>query len=102
MRLHKRPTAIALLLCIGSAVAAQPAPARPAIVPPARRIVDNVVLLEHTSDAFTRAPQWTLASAPLATAGGADAPDFDLTHVRAVAILSDGRIVTLSPVGNRL
>ena len=69
---------------------------------PTRRVVDGVVLLEHPADAFARAPQWTLASTPLAIAGGADAPDYDLTTARAVEILSDGRIVTLSPVGARL
>ena len=69
---------------------------------PTRQVVNGVVVLQHAPDVFEKAPKWSLAAAPLATAGGADAPDYDLTYARVVEILSDGRLVTLAPVGVRL
>ncbi len=42
------------------------------------------------------------ANGVITCAGGADDVDHDLTHPSNVEILSDGRIVSLSPVGNQL
>ncbi|MES2522301.1 MAG: hypothetical protein V4617_06370 [Gemmatimonadota bacterium] len=59
-------------------------------------------VLSHAANAFDRAPQWSLAPAPVATAGGAHAPNHDLTNAWEVELLSDGRLVTLASIGNRL
>ena len=81
-----------------SAVAASQAP-----VLPTRSVAGEVVVLQHGPDAFDRAPKWSLESKPIATAGGAaGVPEFDLTGAGDVEILSDGRLVTLAMVGNRL
>ena len=74
----------------------------PAPVLPARQLLGGIVVLQHRVDAFDRAPQWSLAPAAIATAGGASSPDYDLTNAWYVELLSDGRLVTLAPVGNRL
>jgi hypothetical protein len=103
MRCLHLSTAFGVLFSVGSAhAAAQSTPSSPGPVLPTRQLVDGVVVLQHRAGAFERAPQWSLAPAPLATAGGPAAPDYDLTYARAVEILSDGRLVTLAPVGNRL
>lgn len=70
---------------------------------PTSRMQDGVRILEHAADALDRAPRLTLDSIPVAVLGGARAdPAFDLTYAAYAALLSDGRVVTLAPVGNRL
>jgi hypothetical protein len=65
-------------------------------------VIDGVVVLQHRGDAFNRAPTWTLAPAPVGTAGGDGAPEFDLTYASDIELLSDGRIVSLARIGSRL
>jgi len=67
---------------------------------PRSRLVDGVVELQHSADAFQRAPQFVLSAKPLATL--VDQASVDLTWAFDVALLSDGRIVTLARVGNHL
>jgi hypothetical protein len=70
---------------------------------PTRELEAGVTVFRHNADAFTRAPQWSLTATPIATAGGAaGGAEFDLTNVRNVELLSDGRMATLAPIGNRL
>jgi hypothetical protein len=71
-------------------------------VVPIRAVQNGVTVLQRRADAFTRAPQWIVEDKPVAVAGGSGAPDYDLTFAWNVEILSDGRLVTLAPVGNRL
>ncbi len=52
----------------------------------------------YPKSVFSSAPRISLSAGPVAVAGGADAdPNFDLTFVSDVHVLSDGRLVTYSP-----
>ena len=93
-------TAALLITLCGTHLDAQQRPASPVV--PTRELVNGIVVLTHRADAFTRAPQWSIAAEPIATAGGVDAPDFDLTNVAVVELLTDGRLVTLARIGSRL
>lgn len=66
---------------------------------PARSVEGGVTVLTHRADALGKAPGWRLG-ALIGRAGGAAAPDIELTNVLNVALMSDGRMLTLSPVGN--
>ena len=70
-------------------------------IPATVRVVDGITVLEHGADALDRAPRLRIDSAPLASMGGTDA-EFDLTHVRSVILLPDGRVATFASLGNRL
>jgi hypothetical protein len=78
-----------------------PLTARSQPVLPVRSLARGVVQLTHAKDAFAKAPVYTLGASPIAVAGGVDAPDWDLTSVSGVVLRPDGRLVTLSQVGNR-
>src|SRR5688572_15544047 len=82
-------TAASLLVLLTAPVAAQSRPVSGAPVLPRRAVVNGITLLTHRADAFERAPQWSLELEPIGTAGGAAAPDYDLTYVANVEILSD-------------
>lgn len=70
---------------------------------PTPRIVNGVTILEHPADAFTRAPQFTIDTVPVAVMGGAGAdPKYDLTHADVVVPLRDGRYATFGRVGSQL
>lgn len=72
-------------------------------VPASTRVDNGVTTYEHSPDAFTKAPQWTLEETPVSTMGGADGdPQFDLTRVYFAVLLSDGRVMTFAPVGNKV
>jgi hypothetical protein len=72
-------------------------------VMPVTRVVNGVMIREHSASAFARAPQLALDAKPLMVMGGLDGdPAYDLTWAQYVVPLRDGRIVTLSPVGNKL
>src|SRR5688572_10626722 len=75
-------TAALLITLCGTHLDAQQRHASPVV--PTRELVNGIVVLTHRADAFTRAPQWSIAAEPIATAGGVDAPDFDLTNVAVV------------------
>jgi hypothetical protein len=99
MRLIPSSVAVALVAATATRLFGQPGTP----VLPARELEAGVVVLKHGADAFTRAAQWSLSATAAATAGGrAAGPDYDLTDVRNVEMLSDGRIATLAPIGNRL
>ena len=67
------------------------------------RVENGVTVYEHAPDAFSKAPHWTLEPTPASTIGGADGdPQYDLTHARMVVQLSDGRVMTFAPVGNKV
>jgi hypothetical protein len=100
---HLRCAVLATIGCLSALPSLVRASRQPAsAVSPARSTVSGVTQLAHRSDAFTRAPQMTLERSPLTVFGGAKAPDFDLTYAYDVALLADGRLVTLSRVGSRL
>ncbi len=69
------------------------------VVLPARSVEGGTTVLTHRADALGRAPGWKLG-ALIGRAGGAGAPNLELTNVLNVALMSDGRMLTLSPVGN--
>jgi predicted DsbA family dithiol-disulfide isomerase len=57
----------------------------------------------HSTDAFGRAPELHLTPNPVAVAGGTAVPaEFDLTSVRAVALLGDGGILAAAGDPTRL
>lgn len=58
------------------------------------------VVLTHRAGALLRAPRWTMGPL-IGRAGGAAQPDWDLTYVSGAVLLGDGRLVTLSQVGNK-
>lgn len=67
------------------------------------RIENGVPVHEHAPDAFDKAPQWTLEDTPASTVGGAGGdPEYDLTRAYFVVPLSDGRVMTFAPVGNKV
>jgi 6-bladed beta-propeller len=67
------------------------------------RVENDVTVYEHAPDALDKAPQWTLESAPASTIGGAGGdPQYDLTRAYFVVPLSDGRVMTFAPVGNKV
>jgi hypothetical protein len=67
------------------------------------RVENDVVIYEHTPDAFAKAPQRTVDSVPAARIGGAQGDaQYDLTRVSFVVPLSDGRVMTFARVGNRV
>ena len=67
------------------------------------RLENRVTIYEHSSDAFDKAPQWTLESAPSATIGGAIGDStYELTRVSYVVPLSDGRVMTFAAAGNHV
>ena len=71
-------------------------------VMPVVRNEGAVKVYQHDRTAFARATQLELVGAPITVIGGAAGDDeHDLTHASHVALLSDGRVVTLSPVGNK-
>ena len=73
------------------------------IMPTVSRRGDSVDILSFAADAFDRAPQLSLDSAPLAaTAGIAGSRDFDLTYVNSVRLLSDNRMVAFASIGARV
>jgi hypothetical protein len=58
---------------------------------PAVRDSAGVTIYEHPADALERAPLWVVESAPMVVIGGEDESD-DVTRVRQVLLLGDGRI----------
>ena len=65
-------------------------------VTPTTRVEAGVKVHQHDKTAFARATQLELVGAPIAVIGGANGdPDYDLTNVEQVALLSDGRVATL-------
>jgi len=77
--------------------------ARGEIVMPIVATVDGVRTMTHDAAAFDRAPRLEVDPAPIAVLGAPDDdPAYDLTNVAVVALLSDGRAATLSPVGARV
>jgi hypothetical protein len=67
------------------------------------RVENGVTVYEHAPDAFQKAPQWTLEATPASVIGGAGGdPQYDLTYSRMVIPLSDGRVMTFAPVGNKV
>jgi hypothetical protein len=72
-------------------------------VAPSRQIVDGIRILRHDARAQARAPQLTVDTVVLTSAGGLEQPDTnDLTHASSVAVLSGNRIATLAPFETRL
>jgi hypothetical protein len=72
-------------------------------VPATTRVENGVTVYEHAADAFDKAPQWTLEATAATTYGGADGdPQYDLTYAYFVVPLSDGRLMTFAPVGNKV
>lgn len=67
---------------------------------PTRTVEGGVQVLSHRADALGKAPVWKLG-ALIGRAGGAAAPDIELTYAFSAALMRDGRLVTLSEVGNR-
>lgn len=66
-------------------------------VAPKRRTESGVTVLEHDAGAFSAAPRWIMDSGATATFGGAGVdPRYDLTGVRHVQLLSDGRFAALN------
>lgn len=89
------------ILVVGFALA--PEIVARAQVIPTTRTIDGVVVRNHRSDALEKAPRWSLSPRPMTVIGGASGdPKFDLTYAGDFALLSDGRMVTLAPIGNRL
>lgn len=71
--------------------------------PSIERGSDGVERLRFTAADFAKVPQFTIDTAPLAVAGGANGGrDFDLTYAQTVHLLSDNRLVTFSPIGAQL
>lgn len=67
------------------------------------RVENGVTVYEYAPDAFDKAPQWTLEATPASTFGGAGGdPQYDLTWAHYVVPLSDGRVMTFAPVGNKV
>jgi predicted DsbA family dithiol-disulfide isomerase len=67
------------------------------VVVPRRRVEAGVVNLEHSATAFGLAPQLSVEPSATMVAGGvAGDPSYDLTGVRHVKLLSDGRIAALN------
>jgi hypothetical protein len=67
------------------------------------RVENGVTVHEHAHDAFRKAPHWTIEATPATTIGGGGGdPQFDLTWARYVIPLSDGRVMTFAPVGNKV
>jgi hypothetical protein len=72
-------------------------------VPAIMRVENGVTIYEHAPDAFSKAPQWTLEGTPASTYGGdAGDPQYDLTYAYFAVPLSDGRLMTFAPVGNKV
>lgn len=69
---------------------------------PRTRVESGVNVFEHDQTAFARATQLELVGAPITIAGGSHGNvAYDLTHASSVALLSDGRIATLSAIGSK-
>ncbi|MEP6833223.1 MAG: 6-bladed beta-propeller [Gemmatimonas sp.] len=69
---------------------------------PTTRMDAGVKVFQHDRTAFTRATQLELIGPPLSVIGGADGDtEHDLTYAFYVGLLSDGRVTTLSPIGNK-
>lgn len=85
-----------------TAVAQTPASgSRP--LPATARMVNGVTVMEHTADAFMRAPRLMIDPRPVAVAGGMDGdPNYDLTYVSSAEFLPGNRIATLAIIGARL
>ncbi len=72
-------------------------------VAPTVRVAAGVRVLTHDRNAFSRATRLELVGAPVAVAGGVNVdPAFDLTGVDRVALLSDGRLLTLVPRNSKM
>lgn len=70
-------------------------------IAPTVRTEGGITIMEHSADAFERAPQLEVEPIPLMVAGGAGGdPTYDLTRVSYAVPLSDGRLFTFSRVGN--
>lgn len=70
---------------------------------PELRLDGGVRFMTHPAAALSRARQLTLDSTPLAIAGGAEGdPEYDLGTVSTVSLLSDHRLVALSPFESRM
>lgn len=68
---------------------------------PTVRTEAGVKVMQHDRNAFTRATQLELVGAPLSVIGGADGDaEHELTYAYYVSLLADGRLATLSPIGN--
>ncbi len=64
---------------------------------------NGVQQLTFPPDAFSRVPQFTMDSVPVAVAGGANGTgEFDLTWVNLVHVLSDNRLVAFANIGASL
>lgn len=73
------------------------------VLPTVERDSNGVERLTFTADDLSRVPRFTLDSAPLAIAGGANGSgEFDLTYAREVQLLSDNRLVAFASIGARL
>lgn len=69
---------------------------------PTVRTESGVKVFQHDRTAFTRAPQLELVGSPVTVIGGADGDDeHELTYAQYITLLPDGRVATLSPVGNK-
>lgn len=72
-------------------------------IPATTRVENGVTVHAHAPDAFDKAPQWTFEDTPASTIGGAGGdPQYDLTYAYFVVPLSDGRVMTFAPVGNKV
>lgn len=94
----------ALLMVCATALPAQYRQSSLPTVPvmPVVRVANGVKTLQHDGTAFARATQLELSGAPVTVIGGANGdPDYDLTYAFGVALLSDGRVATLSSIGNK-
>lgn len=94
---------LALVTAAGAAdqASAQAATVRP--VPATVRMEGSVKIYQHDRSSFAKAARMELVGAPLGVMGGAsNEDDYDLTYAQYVTVLSDGRVSTLSPIGNKI
>ena len=71
-------------------------PERAVVEAPVEPVMASGLLRQYThqATAFDRAPALRLSGQPVVTVGGADlSPEYDLTTVRAIALLHDGSVV---------
>lgn len=99
--------ALLVALAVASAAELLSAQSKTGMLPtvpvmPTTRVDAGVRVMQHDRTALARATQLELAGPPITVIGGANGdPDYDLTFAFYVALLSDGRLATLSPVGNK-
>jgi hypothetical protein len=67
------------------------------------RMDGSIKVFQHDRSSFARATKLELVGAPLGVMGGAaNDEDYDLTYALYISVLSDGRVTTLSPIGNKI